>query len=162
VRVVFRKGKRDLCLWVAYPPKRRPVTAVGGPAGRGLPHDLLQLLVERELGHRHGFWGCLAHGATFRSLVPGGRRRTPQGKAVIARHVADLDAAERDADAHARAWLHGLETSTTPILDDMRERWLALAEGGGIELDFHLAGPRRARLPADAREPRSRPPAGGR
>lgn len=143
MRVVFRKGKRDLCLWEAFVPKRRPVVGVGGTGGRGLPHDLAQFLVEREHGHRHGFWGCLADGATFRSLVSAGRRRTPQGKAVIAGHVADLDAAEADANGHVHAWLQGLPTPLAPVLDDMRARWAALPEGGEIDLDFPLGATSR-------------------
>jgi hypothetical protein len=162
VLVVFRKAKRGLCAWEAHPPKRRPVAAIGGPGGHGLPHDLLQLLVERELGHRHGFWGCLADGASFRSLVWGGRRRTPQGRAVIASHLTELDAAERDANAEAQAWRHGVATAMTPVLVEMRERWLALPEGGEIELDFPLTRPAPVRLPVDASRPRSRPAAGGR
>jgi hypothetical protein len=139
VRVVFRKVKRGWCVWEAFVPKRRAVTAMGGTAGRGLPHDLAQFLVEREHGHRHGFWGRVADGATFRSFVSMGRRRTPQGKAVIQRHAGELDAAEADANGHVHAWLQGLPTPLAPTFDEMRARWLALPEGGELELDFPLA-----------------------
>ena len=156
VRVVFRKTKRGLCLWEAYPPKRRPVSAVGGTAGHALPHDLTQFLVERELGHRYGFWGCLADGATFRSLEWGGRRRTPQGRALIVAHVEDLDRAEDDANAHDRAWREGRPTPLAPVFEEMRSRWLALPEGGEIELDFPLSPPsspdRRRRRVAASRQ----------
>lgn len=140
MRVVFRKMKRDLCVWEAHPPRRRPVSGVGGPGRRGLPHDLLQFLVEREMDHAYGFWGCLGAGATFRSLEWGGRRRTPQGRAIIAAHVAELDAAEHEADAQAQAWREGRVTPMTALFDEMEARWVALPEGSEIELDFPLRG----------------------
>ena len=96
VRVVFQKHKRGLCTWTAYPPKRRPVSAGGGGStGRNpLPHDLAQLVVERELGLPFGFWGAVAAGATFRTLVAGGRKRTRPGVEVIRAHVDEIDEAE--------------------------------------------------------------------
>jgi hypothetical protein len=96
MRVVFAKAKRGLCVWTAYPPKRRPVTAGGGGSTGTcpLPHDLAQLVVERELGLEHGFWGCVAAGATFRTLVRGGRKRTRPGVEIILARVDEIDAAE--------------------------------------------------------------------
>jgi hypothetical protein len=137
VLVVFRKGKRDLCEWTAYPPKRRPITSIGGGGFRCLPHDLAQLVVERELGHRHGFWGCLADGATFRTVVRSNRRlrRTRQGTAIIAGHVAELDAAEHDANLHVLAWRRGLATPVAGALTSVHRSWLALPEGGELELE---------------------------
>ena len=37
-------------------------------AGRDLPHDLVQFTIERALDIRDGFWGLLAHGASFASV----------------------------------------------------------------------------------------------
>jgi hypothetical protein len=40
-----------------------------------LPHDLAHYVVERELGLKHGFWGCVAAGAMFPGIqVVSGRR----------------------------------------------------------------------------------------
>jgi hypothetical protein len=138
VLVTFRKEKRGVCMWTAFPAKRRPVGAVGGGGFGTLPHDLAQFVVERELGHRHGFWGCLADGATFRTVARSsrGRRRTPQGKAVIAAHVAELDAAEHDAHVHVAAWLGGRPTPVATALDELRTAWLALPEHGELTLEF--------------------------
>lgn len=136
MRVVFRKNDRGLCSWTAYPPKRRPISGIGGVAGRGLPHDLAQFLVERELGHRYGFWGCLADGATFRSLVKSGRKRTRPGAAVIAEHVDDLDAAKADANLHVGIWRDGGATPLGPLLTEVRQRWLDLPSGGEMDLVF--------------------------
>ena len=88
--VTFRRQGRG-CSWTALRPPR---TIVPGPtmaAGGDLPHDLYTFVIEDALGIEYGFWGCVAAGATFKTL---GRKRTPQGKAVIARHPDDLDAAE--------------------------------------------------------------------
>lgn len=45
-----------------------------------LPHDLAHYVVERELGLRHGFWGCIASGALFPGIkVISGRPRPDAG-----------------------------------------------------------------------------------
>jgi hypothetical protein len=36
------------------------------PGANGVPHDLVHLICETELGLRDGFWGLLADGADFR------------------------------------------------------------------------------------------------
>src|SRR3712207_3638509 len=105
MQVTFQKvdGGR-LCRWDAV---RRKRTRVPGPtmaSGRTLPHDLSTFVVEAELGVAHGFWGCVADGATFRSLR---RRPTREGRDVIRAHVADLDAAELLVGAEVRAWDRG-------------------------------------------------------
>lgn len=144
VIVVFRKQKRDLCLWTAFPEKRRPISAVGGGGFRCLPHDLGQLVVEKELGHRYGFWGCLADGATFRSVARGGGpKRTPRGTQLIASHVVELDAAEHDAVAHTTAWREGRPTPLADALTAVHQAWLAVAEHDELTLDFPT--PRRLR-----------------
>jgi hypothetical protein len=50
MRVEFSKddGGR-LCGWVAAPPKRRPFRGSTMAAGRDLPHDLTQFVIERAL-----------------------------------------------------------------------------------------------------------------
>src|SRR5271169_7038501 len=40
----------------------------GGPAGPRLPHDIMHLVVERELRIRDGIWGGIAAGVVFDSM----------------------------------------------------------------------------------------------
>lgn len=138
MRVVFSKGKRGLCTWTAYPAKRRPVTGIGGNLGRTMPHDLLQFLVERELGHRHGFWGCMADGATFLSLADrrGRGRPTAHGRSIISAHLEELNAAEGAANREFAALRDGVRTTLTDVLEGMRQQWIAVPEGGSLELVF--------------------------
>src|SRR5262245_1736714 len=95
-------------------------------AGQSLPHDLAQFVVEATLAIRHGFWGLLANGATFRSV---GLRRTKPGQQLIAEHRAALEAAEHVVNAHVAAWRSGIPTPARPALDDMLGRWRALSAG---------------------------------
>jgi hypothetical protein len=141
--VTFRKSG-CVCAWTAL---RSPRTRVPGPsmaAGRDLPHDLATFVIERGLEVRHGFWGCIADGATFRSLR---RTRTPQGTAVIKRHVAELDDAERRVNEIYFAWREGRPTSVDADLDAMLRRWRALDDGGTLVVEWPLprarTGPHR-------------------
>jgi hypothetical protein len=124
VEVAFRKvdGGR-LCRWDAVRAKRARVPGPTMAAGRHLPHDLSTFVVEAELGFAHGFWGCVAEGATFRSLP---RRRTEQGRRVIRDHVADLEDAEVRVNAEVEAWLRGRRPAAAHGLDEMLVRWRAL------------------------------------
>ena len=144
MRVVFQKGKRGLCTWTAYPPKRRPVSAVSGGVGRGLiPHDLAQLVIERELGHTFGFWGSLAAGASFRSLVRGGRKRTRPGVAVLREHLREIDEAEHAFHRHLGHWLRGEDTPARAGLDDALHAWRSIAENEHFEVEFPIDNSRR-------------------
>lgn len=73
----YKRGEGRLCAWVATPPRRRPFEGSTMAAGRDLPHDLTQFVIERALDIRDGFWGLLAHGAWFASVR--GRRPTRPG-----------------------------------------------------------------------------------
>ena len=141
MRVEFSKHKRELCWWTAYPRRRRPVSALGGSGTERIrvPHDLAQFVVERELGYRHGFWGSVADGATFRTLERGGRKRTPQGRALIAAHVEEIDEAELAFHGHVALWLRGEPTPAGAALDDALMRWQALREHESFALEFPLA-----------------------
>jgi hypothetical protein len=109
-------------------------------SGRTLPHDLSTFVVEAELGLASGFWGCVAAGATFRSLP---RRRTDQGRQVIRDHVGDLDSAEAVVGAEVQAWDRGERPRSAPALDAVLRRWRALPPGDGLVLDWPLpAAPR--------------------
>jgi hypothetical protein len=52
-----------------------------------LPHDLAHYVVERELGLKRGFWGCVAAGAMFDGLKVLSGRQPPhaaeRSKAII-------------------------------------------------------------------------------
>ena len=79
-------------------------------AGGNLPHDLYSFVIEDALDIGHGFWGCVAAGATFKTL---GRKRTPQGKVVIARNLDELEAAEARVNEIYFAWRAGRPTHWT-------------------------------------------------
>jgi hypothetical protein len=128
MQVAFYKvdGGR-LCAWVAAPPKRRRFQGTTMASGRDLPHDLAQFVVEAALGLQHGFWGLLANGATFRSVV--GRRRTQPGQQLISAHREALQATEHLANAHVGLWRTGGATPARPALDAIHGRWRALPVG---------------------------------
>lgn len=109
-------------------------------AGGDLPHDLYTLVIEKALGIEFGFWGCVAAGATFKTL---GRKRTPQGRAVIEAHGADLDDAERRVNEIYFAWKEGTSTVLDAALDDMLRRWRALDEGEVLVVEWLSLARRR-------------------
>ena len=109
-------------------------------AGGDLPHDLYTFVIEEALAIEFGFWGCVAAGATFKSL---GRKRTPQGNAVIARHLDDLGSAEVRVNEIYFAWRAGTGTELDDELNQMLERWRALPDGGELTLEWSMQ--RRAR-----------------
>lgn len=137
LRVAFYKsdGGRT-CGWVATPPHRRPFQGTTMAAGRDLPHDLAQFVVERALGVRDGFWGLLANGASFAS-VPG-RRPTQHGRALVRAHLDSLEAVEGMANAHVVAWRRGAPTPVGPALDVMLARWLALPAGEPLCVEWEV------------------------
>ena len=102
-------------------------------AGGDLPHDLYTFVIESALGLEFGFWGCVAEGATFKTL---GRKQTPQGKAVIAQHLDDLDAAEALVNEIYFAWRSGAPTPLDDQLDTMLARWRELADGHELVLGW--------------------------
>ena len=140
MHVTFTKSDNGrTCQWVA---RRPPRTIVPGPAmaaGGDLPHDLATFVIEAALGIEHGFWGCVAEGATFRSLA---RKRTPQGRAVIQRHLPALDDAERRVNDVYFAWRRGEPTPVTAALDDMLAAWRRTPRGGGLELEWERSATR--------------------
>jgi hypothetical protein len=103
-------------------------------AGRDVPHDLTQFVIERTLDIRDGFWGLLAHGGSFAS-VPG-RRPTEPGRALVRAHHAALVATEEVVNKHYLAWQRGEATPVAPALDAMLVRWRALAEGERLVLEW--------------------------
>lgn len=132
--VTFHRRARG-CAWTALRPPRSVVPGPTMAAGGDLPHDLYTFVIEDALEIEHGFWGCVAAGATFKTL---GRKRTPQGKAVIARHVEDLDAAEVQVNEVYFAWRDGRPTALDAELDAMLDRWRTLPDGGDLVLEWAI------------------------
>ena len=104
-------------------------------AGGDLPHDLYHFVIEDALDFEFGFWGCVAHGATFATL---GRKRTPQGNEVIARHLDDLDEAESKVNDIYFAWRAGRPTDLDDELNAMLARWRAVPDGGELVVSWRM------------------------
>ena len=135
MQVTFTK-KRDpkhFPPWVAHLGKRRIVGSHMGSDPRHLPHDIVTLVVERELGMRDGFFGTVAAGGVFRSMVG---TRKPSRRDPIARNRSALDHAEHTVHEHWDAWLAGRPTPCQAALDEAYTRWMALEPGGTLTLDF--------------------------
>lgn len=127
MRVAFHKGNGPrTCTWEATLPKRRRVPGSVMAAGKDIPHDLAQYVIEAATGYQGGFWDCVARGATFKST---GRKRTRPGRAVIADHRAELIASEHLAYEHVLRWRCGEKTVVTRALDDALRQWRTLREG---------------------------------
>jgi hypothetical protein len=110
---------------VALRPKRVRVPGPTMAAGGDIPHDLMTFVIEEALGIRHGFWGCVSAGATFRSL---GRKRTEPGKAVIKHHLDELLEAETRVNDVYFTWRAGGATPVNDALDAMLATWRNLPE----------------------------------
>jgi hypothetical protein len=135
MRVEFYKSDDGrTCGWIATPPHRRAFRGTTMAAGRDLPHDLAQLVIESALGVRDGFWGLLAHGASFKS-VPG-RRATRPGTQLVRAHRDALVAVEDVVNAHFARWRSGADTPVAPALDVMYARWLALPAGERLVVEW--------------------------
>lgn len=128
------------CGWTALRPPRTVVPGSTMAAGGDIPHDLATFAIEQALGLEHGFWGCVAEGATFRTL---GRRRTPQGRAVIERFRPELDAAEARVNEIYFCWRRGEPTPIDAQLDAMLEAWREVPRGGELVLEWQRAPQRR-------------------
>jgi hypothetical protein len=155
VIVGFRKLPQGACYWEALRGKRTrvPGSHMGGfvPEGR-LPHDLGQFVVEAGLGLRYGFWGLVADGATFASM---GRRRTAEGRAVIAAHRDELNDAEARVNTEVRILEAGGASPVRAEFDRVAALWHALPEGAVLQLTWAVP------LPLDSRRARRRAAAGG-
>jgi len=130
----YRGAGGRVCGWIATPPHRRPFQGSTMAAGRDLPHDLVQFTIERALDIRDGFWGLLAHGASFAS-VPG-RKPTQEGRALARQYRDALDRVEGIVNGHYAAWRRGEDTPVRAALDVMYARWLAVGEGEHIVLTW--------------------------
>ncbi len=55
---------------------------------------------------------------------------------MIAARLADLDAAEADANDHVGAWREGRPTPLAAVLGAFRDQWLSLSPGEELDLVF--------------------------
>src|SRR5207237_10820605 len=105
--------------WVAILGKRRIEGSHLGSDPRHLPHDIVTLVVERELGMRDGFFGTVAAGGVFKSMP---RPQKPSRRTAIARNRAALQQAEHTVNQHWGDWLAGRPTPCSRALDDAYEK----------------------------------------
>jgi hypothetical protein len=131
----------------------------GAGGGADLPHDLVHLLVETELGIPDGIWGCIADGVVWGSMRHVSGRRPPHATersqrlkreraAAIGRaeHLADL--VHRLAEG-AEVLPSQLATAGLPAerlddaaraLRDATARWAALAPGQTLVVERPARG----------------------
>ena len=83
----------------------------GGIAGPRLPHDIMHLVVERELRIRDGIWAGIAAGVVFRSMTYVSGRRPPHAAERSRRLLRDF------RDRGLRAELLADLVSSTAALD---------------------------------------------
>jgi hypothetical protein len=155
VEVTFTKAvdRKHLVPWVARNGKARIEGSILGCLPPHLPHDVVTLVVERELGIDDGFFATVAAGGTFRSMA---KRRHAQGKAVIARNRSGVLAADHRVHAEWAAWLAGQPCSCASALDAAEAAWRALPPGGTLTLTFPGDDRRRRRsAPQSASAPRA-------
>jgi hypothetical protein len=112
-------------------------------AGKGIPHDLAQYVIEAATGYRGGFWELVSKGATFRST---GRRRTKPGRAVIAQHRTELAGAEQLAGECLQRWEAGESSPVAEALSRALGQWNGLSSTQSLVFDWPSAsgvvGPR--------------------
>jgi hypothetical protein len=134
--------RKHLVPWVARNGKARIVGSILGCDPRALPHDVVTLVVERDLGVTDGFFGTVAAGGTFRSMA---KRRHADGKAAIARNRPGLVRAEQAVHGEWAAWLAGHPCSCATALDAAEAAWRALPPGGTLTLTWPGADRQRGR-----------------
>ena len=72
-----------------------------------------------------------------------GRKRTPQGNAVIARNLHELEAAEARVNEIYFAWRAGRPTPLDEELDSMLDRWCAVPDPGDLVVEWVIERPSR-------------------
>lgn len=136
MRVEFTKHEKNgrvACAWTATRGKRTEVPGSYMPAGKDIPHDLGQYVVEAATGYTDGFWGLIDRGATFKST---GRKSTRPGRAIIRDHRAELDASEGLAGAHLAAWRAGEISDVGGALTVAYDQWQALSPGEHLVFEW--------------------------
>jgi hypothetical protein len=136
MRVEFYKSDvhgRPQSAWEATRGKRTRVPGTVMAAGKGIPHDLAQYVIEAATGYPHGFWDLVAKGATFKST---GRRTTKPGRAVIAEHRSELAGAEKLAGRHLGLWRAGEDSPVSAALSRAFEQWSELSGHERLTFDW--------------------------
>jgi hypothetical protein len=135
VRVTFRKLLEErVTTWEAVRGRRTHIPGTTMALGRGgLPHDLVQMIVEASVGSDRGFWGSVASGATFKST---GRKRTKPGRAVIVTNRLAIAEAEGVVAEHLYRWKHGIPTPAAAHFDEVSRCWDSLGDGGQITVEW--------------------------
>ncbi len=140
----YRDDEARVAGWHAVRGQRTWIPGTVMALGRGdISHDLAQYIVEAATNTRDGFWGLLAKGATFKSI---GRKRTVQGRALIAAHREGLRAAEHLAARHLADWRSGRSTPVTQALEGAAAMFSTLKPGERLRYDWptttgHLHAP---------------------
>jgi hypothetical protein len=135
VQITFRKMiEQRVSTWEAVRGKRTRVPGTTMALGRGgMPHDLVQLVVEGALKIDRGFWGSIAGGATFRST---GRKRTRPGRAVISANRQHLVETEAVVAEHVARWRRGAPTPAARHLSEVETRWAELGEHEELVIEW--------------------------
>jgi hypothetical protein len=102
-------------------------------AGKGIPHDLGQYVIEAATSYENGFWGLVSKGATFKST---GRRKTKPGRQVIVEHRGDLADSEKLAGLHMALWAAGRDGPVSRALDEAMKQWVELGPGDVLVFDW--------------------------
>jgi hypothetical protein len=143
-------------------------TLRGAGGGDDLPHDLVHLLVETELGVADGIWGCMADGVVWGSMTHVSGRQPPHARERSDRLKKERDAAIRRAEALAdvvarlsrderalpgeASWFPpGELRRAADALRAARARWRALAPGATWELEWRSPPGRQATRSAKTR-----------
>jgi hypothetical protein len=158
VRVEFYKRDnkgRVVAGWDATRNKRTRVPGTTMAAGKSIPHDLAQYVIEASAGYHNGFWDLVARGATFKST---GRRRTKPGRAVIATHRAELTGAEQLAGLHLALWRARRPSAVTDNLDRALAQWNVLVPSQRLVFTWPSA---QGTIVDGAAVPRETAPVGG-
>jgi hypothetical protein len=124
---------RQLSAWEATRGKRTRVSGTVMAAGKGVPHDLAQYVIEAATGYRNGFWALVSNGATFKST---GRRRTGPGRAVIVDHRAELVGAEILAGLHLARWRGSDRSPVSGALNRALDQCKGLSAGEHLAFDW--------------------------
>jgi hypothetical protein len=136
MRVEFYKSDvhgRPQSAWEATRGQRTRVPGTIMAAGKGIPHDLAQYVIEAATGYPYGFWDLVAKGATFKST---GRRKTKPGRAVIAEHRAELAGAEQLAGLHLERWKAGDDSPVSAALSRALDQWSGLSPRERLVFDW--------------------------
>ena len=135
VIVTFRKLIEErVTTWDAVRGRRTRVPGTTMALGRGgMPHDLVQMIVEASMGIERGFWGSVAAGATFRST---GRKRTRPGRAVIVSNRDVIAETEKVVAEHSFRWEHGLPSPAATRFDTIAPLWDSLPDGGHLTVEW--------------------------